>query len=1181
MPLKSLTINGFKSFADKTKIDFTSGITGIVGPNGSGKSNITEAIRWVMGEQSAKSLRGDKMVDVIFAGSATRPQMNRAEVILEFDNRNKELKTTQDEVVICRRLFRNGDTEFLINNKACRLRDITELFMDSGMGKQSFSIISQGRVEAIFNSKPVERRSIIEESAGVSLFKQKKQQAENKLSDTTDNLHRVSDIVSELSKQVEPLKKQASIARDYKEQKSKYDDIYQKILTIEIRDLSNQKRQIDKELREVKASLQNISQQVTQANQQVEDNNQAVRTLTNQLDEKQAKLVEVTKTLEIYNSKIAVADERTGFNSTTKLTLTNQLQSVEDQKVKNDAKLVESNQKLAQCLEKITDFEKKLKDLQQLKQKTPADIKDNIDQLRTDYVNLLQDQVTNNNEQKFSQRQLERINAGISEQNSQLKEVTTNLDGYKKSHQKIDAEIKQLIDDNQALLTRNKELEKSIQEITETGKNENNNYLKILENLQEIKARKRVLENMEQEHAGFFEGAKNVLNNKARLSGIVGAVAELISVPQAYQLAIQTVVGNQLQSIVTEDETAAKKAIGYLRQSRGGRATFLPLNIIQARNINTNDLNKAKRVTGFVGVASDLVTYDEKVKNIVKNILGNLLVAKNIDDATNISSAVNRKFRVVTLDGNVVNAGGSLTGGQQRKVNSSILSRKDELTDLTKQLSKQELLMDQKQALVQDLRNQLIQFNAEKKRIDEKLANFNQAKNKFENEMSTSQSEEKHFSERLDVIKYNLSKNQEEQTQINQNLATQKAAAEKIQQEITATQQEIDQKQKLLTDFDTQLNTINHQEQELQTKLAVIKNNHANESDQNSYLKESISQATKQIEQLRNKLNDLDSETSQLDLSNTEVKNRIKECQTAINDLQDVVAKLKAEREKQQALSSELNSKAQRNFDLQKAAADQQESLAIQNTKLSNQIDSRLDTLSQDYQLTYEASLQELKRGDYDPEALKKEARLLKMGIEELGTVNLSAIDDYDKVKDRYEFLTQQQNDLLQARSQLLDTMSEMDKEVTTRFKKTFDEVSEAFEEIFPEMFAGGRAKLVLTEPDNLLESGIEIIAQPPGKKFQRLSLLSGGEKALTAITLLFAIIKAKPVPFCILDEVEASLDDANVYRFANYLNQYDDNTEFIVITHRKGTMMNVNRLYGVTMEESGVSRMLSVKVKE
>ena len=1181
MPLKSLTINGFKSFADKTKIDFTSGITGIVGPNGSGKSNITEAIRWVMGEQSAKSLRGDKMVDVIFAGSATRPQMNRAEVILEFDNRNKELKTTQDQVVICRRLFRNGDTEFLINNKACRLRDITELFMDSGMGKQSFSIISQGRVEAIFNSKPVERRSIIEESAGVSLFKQKKQQAENKLSDTTDNLHRVSDIVSELSKQVEPLKKQASIARDYKEQKSKYDDIYQKILTIEIRDLSNQKRQIDKELREVKASLQNISQQVTQANQQVEDNNQAVRTLTNQLDEKQAKLVEVTKTLEIYNSKIAVADERTGFNSTTKLTLTNQLQSVEDQKVKNDAKLVESNQKLAQCLEKITDFEKKLKDLQQLKQKTPADIKDNIDQLRTDYVNLLQDQVTNNNEQKFSQRQLERINAGISEQNSQLKEVTTNLDGYKKSHQKIDAEIKQLIDDNQALLTRNQELEKSIQEITETGKNENNNYLKILENLQEIKARKRVLENMEQEHAGFFEGAKNVLNNKARLSGIVGAVAELISVPQAYQLAIQTVVGNQLQSIVTEDETAAKKAIGYLRQSRGGRATFLPLNIIQARNINTNDLNKAKRVTGFVGVASDLVTYDEKVKNIVKNILGNLLVAKNIDDATNISSAVNRKFRVVTLDGNVVNAGGSLTGGQQRKVNSSILSRKDELTDLTRQLSKQELLMDQKQALVQDLRNQLIQFNAEKKRIDEKLANFNQAKNKFENEMSTSQSEEKHFSERLDVIKYNLSKNQEEQTQINQNLATQKAAAKKIQQEITATQQEIDQKQKLLTDFDTQLNTINHQEQELQTKLAVIKNNHANESDQNSYLKESISQATKQIEQLRSKLNDLDSEKSQLDLSNTEVKNRIKECQTEINDLQAVVAKLKAEREKQQALSSELNSKAQRNFDLQKAAADQQESLAIQNTKLSNQIDSRLDTLSQDYQLTYEASLQELKRGDYDPEALKKEARLLKMGIEELGTVNLSAIDDYDKVKDRYEFLTQQQNDLLQARSQLLDTMSEMDKEVTTRFKKTFDEVSEAFEEIFPEMFAGGRAKLVLTEPDNLLESGIEIIAQPPGKKFQRLSLLSGGEKALTAITLLFAIIKAKPVPFCILDEVEASLDDANVYRFANYLNQYDDNTEFIVITHRKGTMMNVNRLYGVTMEESGVSRMLSVKVKE
>jgi len=861
--------------------------------------------------------------------------------------------------------------------------------------------------------------------------------------------------------------------------------------------------------------------------------------------------------------------------------LNDRLTDLQRQKTTNEAKLAESNEKLADCAAKITEFEKQLKNLQQLKKKTPADIQENITDLRNDYVNLLQDQVSNNNQQNFSQKQLDRVQATLTEQNAQLTEVTANLTSSKTDNQSIDVQVKKLIDDNQSLIERDRELTQSIQTVTETGKNENSNYLRILESLQETKARKKVLENMEQEHAGFFEGAKNILNNETQIKGIVGAVAELITVPKEYQLAIETVVSNQLQSIVTEDEVAAKEAIAFLRKSRGGRATFLPLNIIQPRNIYANDLNKATMVTGFVGVASDLVTYDSKVENIVKNILGNLLIAQNIDEATKISAAVNRKYRVVTLDGNVVNAGGSLTGGQQRRVNSSILTRKDELVSLTKTLSKQELSMDQKQKEVQDLREQLIGLNAEKKTIDEKLAHFNQEKSQFENKMSTYQNETKHFSERLDVINYSLGKNQTEQSDLQADLAKQVKAAEQIKTDIENTQAEIDQKQKLLTDFDAELNSINTQEQDIQTKLAVVKSNHDNEAQQNNDLQVTVVQTNKQVTAINEQLTALDSEKNKLDLNSTEVKSLIEKLTKEIAESQKAVDDLKSKRAEQQNLSSELNAKAQRNFDLQKNASDQQESLAIQKTKLSNQIDTRLDTLSQDYQLTYEASLLELKKEDYDQDELQKEARLLKMGIEELGDVNLSAIVEYDKVKDRYEFLTQQQNDLLQARTQLLDTMSEMDKEVTSRFKKTFDEVAAAFEVIFPEMFAGGRAKLVLTEPDNLLESGIEIIAQPPGKKFQRLSLLSGGEKALTAITLLFAIIKVKPVPFCILDEVEASLDDANVYRFANYLNRYDDNTEFIVITHRKGTMMNVNRLYGVTMEESGVSRMLSVKVKE
>ncbi|WP_125761104.1 chromosome segregation protein SMC [Companilactobacillus hulinensis] len=1181
MPLKSLTINGFKSFADKTKIDFTSGITGIVGPNGSGKSNITEAIRWVMGEQSAKSLRGDKMVDVIFAGSATRAQMNHAEVILEFDNSNRELKSDQDNITIKRKLFRNGDTEFSINNKSCRLRDITELFMDSGMGKQSFSIISQGRVEAIFNSKPIERRSIIEESAGVALFKQKKTQADSRLSETTDNLHRVSDIVSELSKQVEPLKEQASIARDYKEQKSKYDNIYQQILTIEIKDLSKEKRETESKLREVKLSLKNIENQVKISNKQVADNRNEISEIAKKIDDNQSELVRKTQSLEILNGKVAVSDERNGFNTTNQTSLNEQLQSVTADKLQREKKLSECNSKIADYQQQIDKCTAKLKEIKQLQKKTPEEIQNNISELRDKYVNTLQEQVSTGNEQKFTQRQLDRIKLSDEDVDTQLTDVKNKLASANQAVTETSEKLQKLIDDNQDLIKKNDELDTNIQKVTETGQKENQEYLKSLENLQEIKARKTVLENMQQEHAGFFEGAKNILNNQDEIGGIIGAVAELIKVPQKYQLAIETVVSNQLQSIVTRDESAAKNAIAYLRKRNGGRATFLPINIIRARTIYASDLNSAKQVVGFVGVASDLVQFDSKVDNIVKNILGNLLVAENIDAATKVSAAVGRKYRVVTLDGNVVNAGGSMTGGQQRRVNSSILTRKDELVQLNSQLSKQQLSLDQKQQMVVDLRKKLVDLRDEKKIVGEKLSSFNQERSQLSNQLSNNRNEADHLQEQKNAIQYSSSKNNDERVQLEKDLKNQSETAKKLQEQVDKLQSEIESKQKMLKDFDSELSQINDEIQTNQTNLAVVKSNRDNELEQKRRLDTEIASDDEQIKELKIRLDQLNSERDQLNMSNSEIKDKIVELDNDIKSLKSELTDLQSQRSQKDSIALKLNDAAQRNFDLQTSASDEQENLAITVTKIANKIDSRLDTLSEEYQLTYEAAMKNLKAQDADPDTLKREAKLLKMGIDELGTVNLSAIDDYDKVKDRYEFLTTQQNDLLKARQQLLDTMSEMDREVTTRFKKTFDEVSAAFEAIFPEMFAGGRAKLVLTDPNDLLETGIEIIAQPPGKKFQRLSLLSGGEKALTAITLLFAIIKVNPVPFCILDEVEASLDDANVYRFANYLNRYDYNTEFIVITHRKGTMMKVNRLYGVTMEESGVSRMLSVKVQD
>ncbi|KRK65660.1 chromosome seggregation Smc protein [Companilactobacillus tucceti DSM 20183] len=1181
MPLKSLTINGFKSFADKTKIDFTSGITGIVGPNGSGKSNITEAIRWVMGEQSAKSLRGDKMADIIFAGSDTRSQMNHAEVVLEFDNSKKELKTDQENISIKRKLYRNGDTEFSINNKECRLKDITELFMDSGMGKQSFSIISQGRVEEIFNSKPIQRRSIIEESAGIALFKQKKIQAENKLSETTDNLHRVSDIVSELAKQVEPLKEQASIAKDYQLQKGQYDAIYQQLLTLEIKDASAIKRKTNNELREVKLSLKEIEKKVKESTASLNENSNKISNFAKEIDSKQNELVEKTRSLEILNGQIAVSDERNGFNSSNQKSLNDRLERLlSDKKVINQ-KLSESKKKLDDYQNSISDYQNKLKEIQHLKEQTPEDLQNEINKLRDQYVNTLQEQVSNNNEQKFSQRQLDRISQQEQEQNKSTDTVSIKIADLKQNIVEVNTSINKLVEENQGLIKKSQHIASDIEDVTTQGQSENQAYLKELESLQEIKARKTVLENMEQEHAGFYEGTKNVLNNQQSLNGIVGAVAELITVPKKYQFAIETVVSNQLQSIVTIDESSAKMAISFLRQKNAGRATFLPKNIIQPRNIYSTDLNSAHNIVGFIDVASNLVEFDSDVENIVKNILGNLLIATDIDAATKVSAAVNRKYRVVTLDGNVVNAGGSLTGGQRRRVNSSLLSRKEDLKELVASLSKKEATLDQKQKSVEELRKKLIDLRQEKSSVDKELDEFNKNKSELSNTLLTQQNELKHFESQQSAYTYNQTKTQNEKKELSDNLEKQLQIADDLANKLTAVQEKIDNKQKTLKDFDSKIASTNERIQKYQTDLAVVKSNFSNENSQYNRLLEEISSNDEQVKELRIRLDQLNSEKSNLDLSNSEIKEKIKNLDVEIAEIKDVLNKLQENRSDEESKAKDLNELAQRNFDLQKSASDQQESLAIQVTKLTNKIDSRLDILANDYQLTYEAAMVNLKKQDADPDDLKKKANLLKMGIDELGPVNLSAITEYDKVKDRYEFLTQQQDDLITARKQLLDTMSDMNNEVMTRFKKTFDNVAAAFETIFPEMFSGGRAKLVLTDPGNLLETGIEIIAQPPGKKFQRLSLLSGGEKALTAITLLFAIIKVNPVPFCILDEVEASLDDANVYRFANYLNKYDDNTEFIVITHRKGTMMNVNRLYGVTMEESGVSKMLSVKVEK
>lgn len=1180
MPLKSLTLNGFKSFADKTKIEFTSGITGIVGPNGSGKSNITEGIRWVMGEQSAKNLRGDKMSDVIFAGSSIRPSMNRAEVVFEFNNTNHDLKSDFDKITIKRRLFRDGTSEFSINNKKCRLKDITELFLDSGLGRESFSIISQGRVEAIFNSKPIERRSIIEESAGVALYKQKKHEAEIKLIDTDDNLNRVSDILHELSVQVEPLKQQASIAHDYLEQKKEYDKIYQKILAIEIFELDQNRQKHIKKAESIKIKADKIDYEVESANKSAKANQLKITDLSQQIDEKNKLLLDLSTELEILNGKKAVSEERNIFNEKNQAELKTQISEYKKVILNSEQELSNSLSEYDLINTQARELKDKLSEINSDKDMSPEKIHLEIENLRSEYLNMLQEQTTANNNINFLITQKNRISELIAD--NKLSLVKKNEESASKEQDilKIQTQLKEY-ENNNSELTQEFQIQKEQkQKLVENIDKINLELTKYLSLLQQSKAKYQALKELSEDHAGFFQGVKAVLNNKSKFNGIIGAVAELIKVPQEFQIAVEVASGNQLQSIITENEESAKKAIEYLRRGNFGRATFLPKNVIKSRKISEYKLNNINH-KGYLGVASELIAYPESIKNIIENIFGNLLIAENLDVAVEIAKSTNHQFRIVTLQGDILNPGGSLTGGQIKRSGSNILNRTQELVKLEKNIN----ILKKKTSTLQDsaksANTQLNELENKLKHSADLIADFLNNKRKLKQELDLLIAEKNRISQDIRDIKFSEEKNQNELNEATKKSELLQTNLKSINQKLDNLKETTVQKNNLLENYDQQQSVLNERIQTYKTQVTVVENNLNNKKITINRLKSDIDKETKNLKVAEDKLQKIISEQNNITDTTHNNGNRIKELTLKIEDTTQSISEFKKLRTSAEIESKKLTETVNDNYQLQKSISEEQENTSINLTKVNNLLNSKLEILRQDYQITFEAVYNKLDVRNIDIEELNKKMRMLKMSISELGSVNISAIEEYDKVKDRYEFLKKQETDLVTARSQLKEIMIDMDAEVSNRFEKTFTEVAAAFEVIFPDMFAGGKAKLILTDPSNLLETGIEIVAQPPGKKFQRLSLLSGGERALTAIALLFAIIKVNPVPFCILDEVEASLDDANVYRFAKYLNRYDADTQFIVITHRKGTMMNVDRLYGVSMGEVGISKMVSVEVKE
>lgn len=1181
MPLTELIIDGFKSFAEKTTIQFDTGITGVVGPNGSGKSNITEAIRWVMGESRAKSLRGSNMKDVIFAGSEFRKPLNRASVTLVFDNKKHELASDQERVVVARKILRSGDSEYTINGQPVRLKDVRELFLDSGISQNSLAIISQGRVDQILNSRPEERRAIFEEAAGVLHFKEQKETAGRELERTNDNLIRINDLVKELEKRVEPLHEQSSLAKEYKFQKAGLDKKLKTLLAFEIEDLDNKKAEFQEKATKNQVLLSKLDEEVKQSQSAVSQKREEYQDIQSQRDKTQNKLLELTNKISELNTNLQVTEQSKQFDQATK----NEYQSQVKELTKQIEQLNKELDNFAQDKAKLGKEQDKLKkqrdELTAQITEDPDQLEQKLEDLRNDYIQLLQDQTTNNNQIVYLESELKRTKDDQSYKNNdvsdQLAESNEELAKLKKQGQTLTKKRNELQEKAATLSTKKQDNESQLSALRKTANEERTNLQKLL-------ARYEALNNIQKRHEGYYYGVRSVLNNLSEYPGVIGAVGELVSFSAKYDAAMTTALGSGVQNLVTDSRVSARDAINKLKQNHAGRATFLPLDGLRQHTIPSSTITTLKSFDGFIGVASDLVESKsgQDISAAINYLLGSVLIVDNIDDALSISRRLGR-YRIVTLDGDVVSPGGSMTGGMRNQRNNSPLQTTSEINRLETRISKLKKQFAKDQEDLEKLIKTSDDVNAQLNKTNEELQAIVQ---ELSEAALSYQNQEKEVKRLSDASSLYNSRMQERDLQIK---TTQKQIEEAKTREKELSAKADNQKAKItkvqvaIKDFSSLNQKVQDQLSQLEPQIAVVSNKFDNLVSQENEKKQQLENSKVQLSDLEDKLSNLGQNNKLSEKKRQQLKEQSEKAVQEKADLEKLLGELASKLGQVDAQINQLDQVATRNYDLRKDAAAEQEGYSVQVAKFNSEINQRLTTLSDDYALTYEAALKQAE-GENTPEAiadLKKGVKLHRMSIEDIGPVNLKSIDEYEDVKSRYEFLNGQQEDLLKAREDLKQSMDELDDEVKTRFSETFEKASKNFTKIFPVVFGGGNAKLVLTDPDDMLKTGIEIIAQPPGKKLQRLSLLSGGERALTAITLLFAMLQINPVPFCVLDEVEAALDDANVSRFAQFLKRYDLHTQFIVITHRRGTMEQADQLYGVVMQESGVSQVLSVSLKD
>jgi chromosome segregation protein len=1181
MYLKSIEIQGFKSFANKIVFDFHNGITGIVGPNGSGKSNVADAVRWVLGEQKVKQLRSSSMQDVIFSGTEQRKPQGFAYVAITLDNSDKHLAIDYDQVTVSRRVYRSGESEYMINGSACRLKDINELFYDTGIGKEGYSIIGQGQIDKILSGKPEERRELFDEAAGIVKFKRRKAIAQKKLEDEKQNLVRVNDILTELEKQVGPLARQSEAAKEYlrlKEELKKY-DVNQFLmetegLRLQIKESEDKENIVAKDLEDAKTISEGIKEQYDALDTYLTELDEAINALRNEKNSSNMEISGLEGRINVLKEQINTERMNAEHIAGRIKTIHTEIASRQEQEVSYQQARADIASQVNAALEKLKEAEGILT----AEDEKIRSFEQKLDEGKGRMMDLLNDKGSLTARQQRYEAMLEQVNVRRSEvcqkllkfksDESEQDELLLNL---KKEADEIDEGISQRDEAQSLCESRTEELEAQVKRLNKNLNDKQQEYHTSYTKLESLR-------NLAERYEGYGGSIRKVMEVRDRIKGIHGVVADLITVPKQYEIAVETALGGSIQNIVTDSDQTAKQLIEYLKKNRFGRATFLPLTSIS--NKNSFSQEKALSEPGVLGLANTLVEADKQYEGLMNYLLGRVVVVDTIDNAIALAKKFQYSLRIVTLEGELLSAGGSMTGGAFKNT-SNLLGRKREIEELEERCTK--ALTD-----VEQLEKELV--------MNEGLLT------ESKEELDRIRSEKQSLYLKQNTVRINLKRIEDKKTEIRESygdLERENVQLEAQIREIGGSQQElltaVETLEKQNRDTGEELELLNSGLEKAKSDREQFYRNLSAVQLETSGLKQKDDFEQENIKRIKDEIRRLEEELSGLTNGSDDSQLIVGEKEKEIELLKDQIHKEKSRGEElEQSIADKAGKKELKSKEQKELFRTREEltgriglldkelfRLQSQKEKLNERMEGHVNYMWNEYELTF-SSAEALRNHEWRslPD-IKRMIASLKDEIRKLGNVNVNAIEDYKEVSERYEFMKTQHDDLVLAEGTLLKIIDELDSGMRKQFEEKFREIRAEFDKVFKELFGGGRGTLELVEDEDILEAGIQIISQPPGKKLQNMMQLSGGEKALTAIALLFAIQNLKPSPFCLLDEIEAALDDSNVDRFAKYLHKLTKYTQFIVITHRRGTMVSADRLFGITMQEKGVSTLVSVNLIE